>query len=122
MVTVTQAQIQAEHSSAERRLQTWPSVGFLPPAFCSLAEPGVGAGCVRLSSCLMTPAQAAAGLKSAKRKKRHKIPPAWCAFGIMQGIAQAGAWPALWSEVCWLRGRDRDGRQVAGGSTTWEDL
>lgn len=87
---MAQAQVQAERSSAEGRLQTWPSAGFLPFAFCSLAEPGIGAGCVRLSSCLMTPAQAVAGLKLAKRKKRHKIHPAWCAFHIMQGIAQAG--------------------------------
>lgn len=63
---------------------------FLPVAFCSLADPGVGAGCVSLSACLMTPAQALAGLKLAEGRKRHKIHPAACAAHTTQGIAQAG--------------------------------
>lgn len=117
---MAQAQVQAEHSSAEGRLQTWPSVGFLPFAFCSLAEPGAGAGCVSLSSCLMTPAQAVAGLKLAKRKKRHKIDPAWCAS--CKGLLRLGHGQPRGVGSVGSGGGIEMGGKAVGGTTTGEGL
>lgn len=101
MAAMAQFQVQAEHSSAERRLrEPRPSVGFLPSAFRSWET--LSSESVVL--CLMSAAQALAGLRLPKGR-RPEIEQPLCASQVMEGMLDARTQPAcvVWSVAQGLR-------------------
>lgn len=71
----------------------------------------------------MTPAQAVAGLKLAKRKKRHKIHPAWrVPSASCKGLLRLGHGQLCGVGSVGSGGGIEMGGKVAGGTTTWEGL
>ena len=115
MVTMAQAQVQAEHSFAKGRSGGLAVCGL--SSFCllltgRLADPGVGAVFVSLSACLLIPAQALAGLKLAQGKMRHKIHPALCAFHITRDCSGWGR-----GQPCRMWTAGSEGGTEMGGKT-----
>lgn len=90
MVTMAQAQVQAEHSSTKWRLGDLAICGLPSSCFLLRQTLRLELVAVSLSACLMTAAQALAGLKFPEGKKRCKLHPALCASHIREGIDQAG--------------------------------